>query len=297
MAISLDVRWNHGSPDCTASADPPLQVHALDGGTFILRQSKCLSFEAPFLYLFFGRESEILFDTGAQPVPGKHLPLLEVVSGLVADWSTRSGRTIDLVVAHTHGHDDHVFGDDQFVGQPRTTIVPPNLDGVRAFFGFADWPEESAVFDLGGRTLTLIPTPGHEPSHVAIYDARTEILVTGDVVYPGFLYVRDWAAYHASIDRLARFAAAHPVTYLLGCHIEMTRAPEVPYPSGTTYQPEEHELQLLPRHLAELAAGLAALGERPVRKVFDDFIVELEPASSEAAIRLSRLVWPLSGPK
>ncbi|HZF13508.1 MAG TPA: MBL fold metallo-hydrolase [Thermoanaerobaculia bacterium] len=274
MAISLDVRWIHGSPDCVASADPPLQVHALDGDTFILRQSKCLSFEAPFLYLFFGTERAILFDTGAQPVAGRQLPLREVVSGLVAEWSAGNRRPADLVVAHTHGHEDHVFGDDQFAGQPRTTIVPPTLDGVGAFFGLADWPEGSAVFDLGGRPLTLIPTPGHEPSHVAVYDERTGILITGDVVYPGFLYVRDRAAYRASIDRLARFAATHPVTYLLGCHIEMTRTPGVAYPSGTTYQPEEHELQLLPRHLAELAAGLAVLGDRLVRKVFDDFIVE-----------------------
>jgi hydroxyacylglutathione hydrolase len=257
-----------------ASVDPPLQVHALDGDTFILRQSKCLSFEAPFLYLFFGTERAILFDTGAQPVAGRQLPLREIVSGLVSDWSARNGRTIDLVIAHTHGHEDHIFGDDQFAGQPRTTIVPPTLDGVRAFFGLADGPEGSAVFDLGGRPLTLIPTPGHEPSHIAVYDGRTGILVSGDVFYPGFLYVRDWAAYRASIDRLARFAAAHPVTYLLGCHIEMTRAPGVPYPSGTTYQPEEHDLHLFPRHLTELAAALAILGDQPVRKVFDDFIVE-----------------------
>jgi len=274
MPISLDNRWIHGSPDCLASADPPLQVHALDGDTFILRQSKCLSFEAPFLYLFFGTERAILWDTGAQPVAGRHLPLREVVSGLVAEWSARNRRTVELVVAHTHGHEDHVFGDDQFAGLPRTTVVSPTLAGVRAFFGLADWPEENAVYDLGGRPLTLIPTPGHEPSHVAVYDARTGILVTGDVFYPGFLYVRDWTAYRASIDRLAAFAASHPVTYLLGCHIEMTRTPGVPYPSGTIYQPEEHELRLLPRHLSELADGIAALGDRPVRRVFDDFIIE-----------------------
>jgi hydroxyacylglutathione hydrolase len=275
MEISLDVRWNHGSPDCVTAADPPFQVHAVDGDTFILRQSKCASFEAPFLYLLFGTDRALLLDTGAEPGPGQPFPLREVVQGIVAEWSVRHKRSsIDLIVAHTHGHDDHIFGDSQLAGQPHTTVVPPALADVRAFFGLADWPRRNAAFELGGRPLTLIPTPGHEPSHVAVYDARTKILVTGDVFYPGFLYVRDWAVYRDSIARLSRFAAGHPVDLLLGCHIEMTRSAGVPFPSGTTFQPEEHSLELRVRHLEELHTAFGSLGDTPVRRVFDDFILE-----------------------
>lgn len=275
MAISLDVRWNHGSPDCAASDEPPFQVHAVDEDTFILRQSKCSSFEAPFLYLLFGTDRALLLDTGAEPGPGQPFPLREVVQGIVAEWSVRHGRPgMELIVAHTHGHDDHVFGDSEFAGQPRTTVVPPALAGVTAFFGLGDWPRRNATFDLGGRPLVLIPTPGHEPSHIAFYDARTKILVTGDVFYPGFLYVRNWAVYRESIERLSRFAASHPVDLLLGCHIEMTRFAGVPYPSGTTFQPEEHRLELGVRHLEELHDALRSLGDTPVRRVFDDFILE-----------------------
>ena len=44
-------RWIHGSPDCRSDPDPAFQVHRLAEGTYALRESKCYSFEAPFLYL------------------------------------------------------------------------------------------------------------------------------------------------------------------------------------------------------------------------------------------------------
>jgi hydroxyacylglutathione hydrolase len=277
MGGTLDVQWIHGSSDCVTNTDPPLQVHAFDQGTYILRQNKCLSFEAPFLYLLFGTERALLLDTGADPGPGRHLPLRPVVQGIIAGWLAERRRpAIDLVVAHTHGDGDHVFADGQFAGQDRTTVVPPSLAGVRSFFGLSGWPDQQAVFDLGGRPLTVIPTPGHEPAHIAVYDARTRILISGDILYPGFLYVRDWPVYRRSIARLVRFVADHPVSYVLGAHIEMTSAKGVAYPSGTTYQPEEHVLQLSVRHLTALHATLESLGDVPARRVLDDFIIEPE---------------------
>ena len=53
----------------------------------------------------------------------------------------------------------------------------------------------------------------------------------------------------------------HDVTFLLGAHIEMQRSPGQLYPLGTTFQPDEHPLQLLPGDLAEWAAHCAALGD------------------------------------
>jgi hypothetical protein len=54
----------------------------------------------------------------------------------------------------------------------------------------------------------------------------------------------------------------------------MTCAPGVEYPYGTTHQPDEHALELLPRHLAEWQALTDRLGDNPVRTVCDDFILE-----------------------
>ena len=41
--------------DGTAAAEAEMQVQAIDADTFVIRQSVLTNFEAPFLYLEFGR--------------------------------------------------------------------------------------------------------------------------------------------------------------------------------------------------------------------------------------------------
>ncbi len=249
-------------------------MHAFDKDTYILRQSKCTSFEAPFLYLLFGTERALLLDTGAPPERGQ-LPLRAVVEGIIAQWQAIHERpSLELVVAHSHSHDDHVAGDEQFRDRPRTTLVEPGLAAVRSFFGITRWPEQTVRLDLGERNLSILPIPGHLDDHIGIYDPQTQILLSGDTLYPGFLYVSDHPAYRQSIARLARFAAGHPIRYLLGCHIEMTSTPGLAYRSGTTYQPVEHGLELFPRHLAALHSAIEEVGDDFGRRVFDDFILQ-----------------------
>lgn len=153
-----------------------LQIHAFDDDTFILRQSKCLHFEGNFMYLLFGRELAILFDSGSPPGPdsfGRILPLRTTVEATIEAWLVKRGiTTIDLIVAHTHSHQDHVFWDGQFDGRLHTTVVKPGLAIVKSFFGLSSWPNGQATLDLGGRPLTILPLPGHEASHIAAYDAR-----------------------------------------------------------------------------------------------------------------------------
>ena len=62
---SLQVSWMHGSSSCAQNNDPELQVHAYNDSTYILRQNKCRTFEAPFVYLLLGQQSALLLDTGA----------------------------------------------------------------------------------------------------------------------------------------------------------------------------------------------------------------------------------------
>ncbi len=54
-------RWIDG----TNAAEPVTQVQALDADTFVIRQSVKTNFEAPFLYLLFGRDKVLLIDSGA----------------------------------------------------------------------------------------------------------------------------------------------------------------------------------------------------------------------------------------
>src|SRR4051794_36358874 len=160
VATMLDsISWIHGAPNCAHSTDPLIQVHACDEDTFILRVSKCFSFEANFIYLLFGETRAILFDTGARPDSGSRvLPLRRAVDEIVATWLPQHGRqAIDLVVAHTHSHGDHTAWDEQFVGRPRTMVVQPRLSAVTSFFSLPNWPDGQASLELGNRILTIFP--------------------------------------------------------------------------------------------------------------------------------------------
>lgn len=211
----------------------------------------------------------MLFDTGAGRVDVR-----APVDTLLRGWLARHGRaSVELVVAHSHAHGDHVAGDSQFVATPGTTVVGRDTASVRAFFHVTRWPEDLGAIDLGGRVLDVIPIPGHQPASIAVYDRRTGVMLTGDTFYPGRLYVRDTAAFAQSVTRLARFAAAHRVTHFLGAHIENTRTPGRDYPQGTIDQPEEHDLDLGRAQLFELDSVVQSMRGRMVRTVRPDFTV------------------------
>jgi glyoxylase-like metal-dependent hydrolase (beta-lactamase superfamily II) len=259
MPDTEDVRWIHGS-----AGDPPIQVHAHDPNTFILRQNKAVHYEAPFLYLFRGNDRALLLDTGATAEPDL-FPLRDTIDALLP--------RDELVVAHTHAHGDHIAADPQFADRPATTVVAPDLAAVRKFFGFTNWPAEIVRFDLGGRVLEITGIPGHHEASIAVYDPWTGFLLTGDTVYPGRLYVRDFPAFLASLDHLVTFAADRPVTHVMGCHIEMTNHPGRDYPIGTTYQPDEPPLQMTVAQLRAVRDAATAVADRPGIHVFNDFII------------------------
>jgi hydroxyacylglutathione hydrolase len=259
--------WTTGGPDC--SKTPKWQVHAYNADLYILRESGCTNYEKPFLYLFFGKERALLQDTGAGETN-----VAEIVNQTIAEWCRRNGReTIPLVVAHSHGHGDHVSGDAQFTGQPDVTVVPLSVEGTRKFYGIRQWPGDRGSIDLGGRVLDVIAIPGHQPFSVAFYDRRTGILLSGDTLYPGRLYVSDFPAFSASIQRLVDFTRDKPVAHVLGCHVEESRTPFLDYPVGTKYQPEEHVLELSHAHLVELNEALKSMSGHPVRYALRDFTI------------------------
>ncbi|MFF5076439.1 MBL fold metallo-hydrolase [Actinoplanes sp. NPDC000266] len=259
MNGTLEVAWNHG-----ATGEPPLQVHAYGDDTVILRQSKTVTYEAPFLYLLFGAERALLLDTGATA----DSPLRETVDRLIAERHPEPG--YGLVVAHSHPHGDHVAGDAQFSDRPSTVVVGHDAETVRDFFGTGD-------FDLGGRPLTILHSPGHHAAAITVFDPHTGFLLTGDTVLPGRLYVFDHAAFVSTLDLLVEFAESHPVTHVLGCHVEMRRRPRRDYAIGATYQPDERDPQMTVAQLrAARDAAHSVQGRRGFHR-FDDFVILNEP--------------------
>src|SRR5215216_5020047 len=91
VAGDLDVRWIHGSPSKRGDAEPPIQVHAYDPHTYLLRQSKAVSFEAPFMYLLFGNDRVLLLDTGATK-DATRFPLRRTIDRIVSSWLATNPR-------------------------------------------------------------------------------------------------------------------------------------------------------------------------------------------------------------
>jgi glyoxylase-like metal-dependent hydrolase (beta-lactamase superfamily II) len=280
----LNVSWIHGSESAKHNTDPDIQVHAYDEHTFVLRQNMAVNYEAPFMFLLFGNARAVLIDTGAT-ASAEFFPLRRVVDGLIDTWLAAHPREgYGLLVLHTHPHGDHVAGDAQFAGRPGTLVVDAEQRSAWEFFGFEDddggpaggpagAADRRAQVDLGGRVLECWPSPGHHSAAVTFYDPYTGILLTGDTVYPGRLYIHDWPAFVDTIDRLIRFCAAHPVSHVIGCHIEMSREPGVDYPIYTTHQPDEPPLQMSVEQLQELGRAIDVVGGRPGRHVFPGFVL------------------------
>lgn len=258
--------WPDGTA-CGAEAD--VFVWEYDPDTFILRQSLCTNFEGPFLYLFFGEDKALLEDTGSGDADVAGAVLL-----VVSSWLQKKGKSsIELIVAHSHGHGDHVGGDGQFDGIPNVTVVGKSSSAVEDFFGLSRWPEGVVPYDLGGRVLDVIAIPGHQSAHIAFYDRRQRLLLTGDTLYPGRLYIEDWTSYGASVSRLRSFVAAgNTVDWVLGTHIEM-KAAGGDFAFGADQHPGEHALELPLSTLDELGAAIDAMGPNPQYEAHAEFII------------------------
>jgi hydroxyacylglutathione hydrolase len=266
----LPKSWMSGGPKCMEM--PAWQVHEYNPNCFILRQSGCIHYEKPFLYLIFGRDTALLEDTGAGEID-----TASVVMDLVKKWAKRNNKTgpVPLIVVHSHSHGDHTAGDAGFKSLPNVQLVTASVPELEKAFGIKTWPTDIVPIDLGGRIVDLIPIPGHDVAGIALYDRQTGIMLTGDSFYPGRLYVGDaeFPTFVASHQRMVDFTKDKPVAHILGTHIEQTSTPFVDYPRGTVYQPEEHVLELTRGVLLELNDALIKLNGKLDRVVLRDVIL------------------------
>ena len=206
-------------------------VWAYSRNTIVFRESLGNGFEGNFFYLLLdlnesgGVAAAILIDSGTG-----HADLAPYLQPVIGD--------APLLVVSTHSHWDH-FGGHRHLRdwpnvelhgyQPAATYNPYpqspeyDLDGLVQRFQFDAWPAASKDFYIGERRLAAIPVPGHTGDSIAFYDYEEQLLFTGDVVCPCYLFVEDWAAFTQSLNRLTDFAAQQPVRWLLGGHVEMSK--------------------------------------------------------------------------
>jgi len=262
--------WIHGSVSALHNTDPRIQVHRYNEHTYILRQNPAVHWEAPFMYLLMGEQGALLIDAGATE-EAEYFPLRETVDRVLARWATANGSAeLPLTVITTSDQSAQTAGLAQFGERPRTRVIAPGTAADALAF---DWPDGTGRIDLGGRMLTVLPTPGVAEAALSIYDPYTDFLFTGTTFLPGRIVIRDFQAYDGSLDRLRTFAGAHPVKWLMGGQIDMSSSPGIDYRLRSNYRPNEHALQMSPARLDVCADVVGLLNGEPGVEILTDFIV------------------------
>lgn len=181
-----------------------------------------------------GRDRDMLVDSG-----------MGVVS--LRDWVPLvSGRPLEAVASHTHfdhigchhefpcrachGAEAHLLRAptrantfaDKYVTDDIFSALPPE-PYTSASYGVAPAPAtrllwDGDIVDLGDRQFEVIHTPGHSPGGIALWEAATGVLISGDIIYDGELIegtsALEQAQYAASLERLALL----PVRVVHGGH-------------------------------------------------------------------------------
>jgi glyoxylase-like metal-dependent hydrolase (beta-lactamase superfamily II) len=180
-----------------------------------------------------GRDCDLLFDTGLG-----HFSLKQNVA-LITE------RPLTCVASHAHF--DHIGGHHEFAGccvhhaeahilkDPRNdwTLADPYATDDMFLRQPEEWDQSryavkpvsvgrhlghGDIIDLGNRSFEVIHTPGHSPGGIGLFEQKTGIFLSGDVIYDGPL-IDD--AYHSRIpeyvDTLERLKSL-PVHIVHGGH-------------------------------------------------------------------------------
>jgi hydroxyacylglutathione hydrolase len=120
-------------------------------------------------------------------------------AGQIVEEAARRGWTIGQIII-THTHWDHVLDAQalkEATGAPLLAhpLAREPLANPRAGFGEPPMEipavETSGILDdgdaviLGEQTFTVMHLPGHDPAHIGLFNASEEILLSGDVLFPG----------------------------------------------------------------------------------------------------------------
>ena len=185
-------------------------VEKIDTQTFAISEYR--HWEETHCYLLCGQDRSVLIDTGLG------------VSNIkcVVDSLTM----MPVTVLTTHAHWDHIGGHGLFdriavheveknwitdsfplsLKEVKVQLTKPpcalpeefDLDSYSLFQGEPKiLLHDGDCFDLGGRTIRVLHTPGHSPGHCCFYELEKRYLYSGDLVYKGCL-----DAFYPSTDPL-----------------------------------------------------------------------------------------------
>ena len=153
-------------------------------------------------FLFCGTEKAALIDTGMN-VPDAR----SIAEGLT---------DLPLILINTHADPDHISGNAAF---DEFYMSPKEEDNYRERGGNGKLipVTEGDVIDLGDRPLHIIDIPGHTPGSIAILDEKNRVLISGDSVQDGRIFMfgkfRDIGTYIESLKHLSAYDGQYDEIY------------------------------------------------------------------------------------
>lgn len=156
------------------------------------------------VYLIEGDSAAILIDAGTQ-IPD----LRKIVEDLVK-------KPVTLILSHGHG--DHIGAmnqwDEVWLNAADETILRAD-----AFSGKKHYLTDGQIFDLGGRTIEVVFTPGHTPGSTTFIDKDRHYGFSSDAFGSGNLLVfTDLSTEIATCQRMARFISKYDIRYFYPGH-------------------------------------------------------------------------------
>ena len=125
---------------------------------------------------------------------------------------------LPLILINTHADPDHISGNGAF---KEVYMSPAEEENYRHFGGKGTIlpVKEGDVIDLGGRSLQIIDIPGHTPGSIAILDEKYRVLISGDSVEDGNIFMfghgRDIDLYIKSMKHLTDYDGRYDEVYAM----------------------------------------------------------------------------------
>ena len=123
---------------------------------------------------------------------------------------------LPLILINTHADPDHISGNGAF---GEFYMSPAEEENYRERNGSGTLipVREGDIIDLGDRPLKIIDIPGHTPGSIAILDEKNRVLISGDTVQDGKIFMfgkyRNLDTYIDSLNHLSEYAGTFDEIY------------------------------------------------------------------------------------
>lgn len=118
--------------------------------------------------------------------------------------------SLPICLLNTHADPDHIGSNREFGTVYMNPAELSNYHKTQRQTGGITPVWDGDIIDLGGRPLQVITLPGHTPGSIALLDVTRRVLISGDSVQDGTIFMfgiqREIHAYRLSLEKLERFA-------------------------------------------------------------------------------------------